>query len=106
MSLTNEQVQQLIEARKTKFIETRKIIETRVDKFLKSLEVLDDTIKQQINWIPDQTAKTMLPELWSDDFNEEKYQEQLNAFLQYESRIRLVFDEINAEAYRCLQELN
>lgn len=94
----------LIREREAQFIEKRVMIENEVNRFLASLETLDDSIKQQIEYVPGQTARDILPALWAEKFDKEAYQLQLNKLNACVSRVRLICDEINQEALRCLQE--
>lgn len=94
----------LLQKRQVQFIETRTKIESEVTNFLRSLETLDSDIRSKIGYTETKTVKDFLPELWSEPFDIEVYNEQLRTFNELVSRVRSVCDEINKEALRCLME--
>lgn len=102
--MDNNMASALLQQRLSDFIEKRTIIENELTRFLQSLDALDDATKEQIGYTPGHTARTLLPALWEEDFDLTKYNEQLSNYKAWEERIRLVMDEINQEAARCLQE--
>lgn len=101
MSAVN--VEQLIQNRQNQFVETRTIIESEVDKFLRSLENLDLDLQVRCNVKAGVTAKMLLPSLWEEPFNKEKYLAERKAVDTYIAQVKSVCDQINEEALRCLQ---
>lgn len=93
----------LLRERQNKFIETRTLTESEVDKFFKSLDSLDDDIKDRIKYAEGRTAKSVLPSLWTEPFNQERYSAELAALNNYIKHVHQICDEINAEAIACLQ---
>lgn len=93
----------LIRARQDKFVETRTIIESEVDKFLESIGKMDKDVQERCGYIPEVSAKTLLPELWNEPFREEVYNAQLSGVLSYIKQVTAVCDDINREAVQCLQ---
>lgn len=101
--MNNVNVEQLIQSRQNKFVETRTIIEAEINKFLQSLEKLDPDIQTRCNVIPGQTAKSLVPSLWEEPFDKDKYAVELAAVDSYIERVKTVCDQINKEALECLQ---
>lgn len=100
MSMT---IEQLYAQRQAKFIEDRTIIESETDKFLRSLEQIDPVYQEQLGVIAGQTARQVIPALWEEPFNEEAYNQQRAALDQRIENARIVCDQLNEEARRCLQ---
>lgn len=97
-------VETLLQRRQAEFIEKRTIIESEATKFLESLKLMDEDIKQQINYNPELTARSLFSSLWEEPFSMEKYNQQKAVFDNYVAGVEAVCNEINAEALRCLQE--
>ena len=96
-------VAQLIQDRQNKFIEGRTVTEVEVNKFLKSLEALDDSERIQCKVVVGRTAKDVLPSLWEEPFNVEKYNTELANLQNYIAGVKTFCDQINQEALKCLQ---
>lgn len=97
-------IEQLYAQRQNKFIEDRTIIETETDKFLRSLEQLDPVYQQQLNVVQGQTARDVIPALWAEPFDEEAYNQQRAVLDQRIENAKIICDQLNEEALRCLQE--
>lgn len=97
-------IEQLYAQRQNKFIEDRTIIETETDKFLRSLEQLDPVYQQQLSVVQGQTARDVIPALWAEPFDEEAYNKQRSALDQRIENAKIICDQLNEEALRCLQE--
>ena len=97
-------VEQLLAERQNKFIENRTIIEREVNTFLRSVETMDPVYQQQLNVVAGQTARDVMPALWAEPFDEAAYNAQRANFDAYVQRVKVVCDQLNAEALRCLQE--
>ena len=102
--MANVNVEQLIQIRQNKFIETRTIIDTEVNKFLKSLEALDADIQAKCNVVAGRTTKDILPSLWAEPFDEVAYQAELAKLQTYIAGVKTITDSVNEEALRCLQQ--
>lgn len=85
------------------FIEKRTIIEQEVDKFLASISEMDADIKEKCNYDPNYSAKTLLPALWVEPFDEEAYNQQLSRLQNYIAGVKSICDKLNEEALKCLQ---
>lgn len=96
-------VANLIRIRQDKFVETRTIIESEVNKFLASIGKMDEDVQKRCGYIPGASAKTLLPALWVEPFDEETYNKQLSGVMTYISQVMAVCDDINKEAVECLQ---
>lgn len=97
-------IEQLYAQRQNKFIEDRTIIETETDKFLRSLEQLDPVYQQQLSVVQGQTARDVIPALWAEPFDEVAYNKQRSALDQRIENAKIICDQLNEEALRCLQE--
>lgn len=97
-------VAQLIQSRQNKFIETRTIIDSEVTKFLQSLETLDTNMQEQCKVVPGRTAKDVLPSLWVEPFDIDRYNIELQNLTQYIAGVKSITDSINEEALKCLQQ--
>lgn len=96
-------VQSVIKQREAQFVETRTKIEIEVNKFLESLKDIEDEIASIPGRPTGATAREILPELWSDNFNNEIYQEQLARLNSYIASVIAYSDKINEEALACLK---
>lgn len=95
---------QMKRQRQDKFIETRTKIEQEVDSFLKSISEMDEDLRKRCNYNPQYTARTLLPALWSEPFDEDVYKVQLAKVNQYVAAVVALCDAMDAEAIKCLQQ--
>lgn len=101
--MSNIDIASLIQMRQNKFIESRTIIEAEVNKFINSLTDLDESVKQKFGFdLTGKTARDLLPELWSDNFNMDTYNAQLNNFNNYVAVVKNICDVMNQEALNVL----
>ena len=97
-------VEELLRARQSKFVETRTRIEMEVNKFLESIDKTGDERVMSIVGRPaGKTCREVLPALWEERFDEEKYNEQRAAFDRYVNAVCMYVDALNTEALKCLQ---
>lgn len=101
--MTERDIANLLEQRKTSFIETRAQIENEVTKFLQSLEAADNDVQEKCKFRPGVTARDLLPALWVEPFDPETYNKQLTDLNTYVDYVKAIFDSINKEALQCLQ---
>lgn len=102
MSL-NVDVAALKRKKQDEFIETRTIIEQEVNKFLTSIGTFDAETKEQCKYNPQLTARTLLPALWEEPFDEAVYNEQLAKLQAYIAGVEKVCDALNERTLQCLQ---
>ena len=84
--------------RNTELIENRKVMEMEVDKFLSSLENLRDETKAKCGVVEGLTCKSLLPELWKEEPDQEVYDKQFENLKAYVAKVAQVANEINREA--------
>lgn len=101
--MNSPNVQQLIQERQNKFIETRTIIEKEVNMFLTSLNNLDPDIKEKLGVTEGINCRSLLPSLWAEPFDLETYNMELSKVQNYIAQVRGICDELNKEAIACLQ---
>lgn len=104
MSLTQDNIAALLQQRQTEFIETRTTIESEVNRFLESIKKADEDVKKRCGYRESVTARELLPALWEDPFDKVKYASQLEQVNSYIASVSKIFDSINMEALKCLQE--
>lgn len=95
-------IEALLHKRQEEFIENRTRIETEVNKFLESLKSTDEDVQRKCQ-VSDKTVRDWLPELWSDNFDIEVYEQQLAELNAYIKSVYAVCEQINAEAIKCLE---
>ncbi|MCM1218881.1 MAG: hypothetical protein NC548_30735 [Lachnospiraceae bacterium] len=99
-----QSIEQLYAALNTKFVEQRTLTEVEVNKFLRSVEELDPVFQQQIGVVQGQTARDVLPSLWSEPFDESRYLQERAAVEQRIQLAAAICDKLNEEALKCLQD--
>lgn len=96
-------VQQLIKDKEAKFYDTRAKIEMEVDKFFETIKDIEAELADIPGRPQGSTAKTVLPSLWEEPFNKEKYDTELAVLNAYIKNVVAYGDQVNEEALRCLQ---
>ena len=98
-----DKVQQLIRARESKFVEDRTKIEIEVGKFFESIKDIEDEIKDIPGRPVGSSAKEVLPSLWVEPFDIERYKAELSTLQEYINNVVAYGNRINEEALRCLR---
>lgn len=95
-------VNELYRKRQEVFIERRTKIVDEVNKFLDGVKGIDPALLQGIPTLPGDTAKDVLPSMWEEPFDTEKYEKELAVFNTYVKYVKEVADKINEEAAHIL----
>lgn len=96
-------IEELYRQRQNKFIESRTVIESEVNQFLRSIEQLDVVFQTELCVIEGQTARDVLPALWEEPFDNERYLTQRALLDERITKATQLRDKLNAEAMQCLQ---
>lgn len=96
-------IEELYRQRQNKFIESRTVIESEVNQFLRSIEQLDVVFQTELCVIAGQTARDVLPALWEEPFDNERYSTQRALLDERITKATQLRDKLNAEAIQCLQ---
>lgn len=98
------QIQQLLQQRQTQFIEKRANIKSEVDAFLESVKVIDTDMLVGLAVPTGHTAEEVLPSLWEEPFDSNKYATELKNLNVFISQVHELTDKLNQEALECLQQ--
>lgn len=101
--VASSKIAELIKLRQDKFVETRTQIELELNKFLDSISKSSEDIRRRCQYREGVSARTLLPALWEEPFDMEKYKQQRAAVDAYVEGVTKIFNAINEEALRCLQ---
>ena len=95
-------VNELYRKRQEVFIERRTTIASEVDKFMQGVAGIDPELLKNVTPINGTSAKEILPSMWIEPFDIEKYKQELSVFDNYVRQIKQVADELNAQALKIL----
>lgn len=97
-------LQAAYERRQALFIEARTKTQQEIDRFFESIKEIPEEILAGINIPEDTSATAIVPSMYLNPPDPEKYTAELQKFKElYESIVARV-DKVNAEAEECLKE--
>lgn len=93
----------LLDQRRDLFIATRRDIEVWVDKFFKEISQVNPKLMEGIEAPNGTTAQELFPSLYSEPFDEEKYNAEYEVFNAYYLKVMEVAKYLNDKAQEVLK---
>lgn len=95
-------VNKLLEQRRNMFISTRRDIEVWIEKFFTELDQVSPALMEGITIPTGRTAQEIFPSLYTEPFDEEKYNEEYATFTAFYEKVMEVAEYLNKKAIEVL----
>ena len=97
-------LQSAYDKRKTMFIEARAKTQQEIERFFESIKDIPPEVLTGIDIPQDTRIEAIVPSLYKEPLDPDKYTEEINAFKALYTTIMQRVEEVNKEAMECLKD--